>query len=314
MSQGYAAQRPPAGFTLEQWHAFMRDGFINIPNVLSDAECDRCIAAIDRVAAADPGFDPTKYWSPQNAVTRDAALVDLIDRPTHIGYAYDLYGELTKVHLSHIMRRPPKGWHNLWHPDGARILPYQVFSPYLPMQFKVGYWLTDLPERGMGNLVVLPGSHAKQYLDAYDTHDDVPGQHIVQVKRGTMTLMHASTWHRVEANSSDVTRYNIFMAYCPGWLSPEDRYTNDPAWLDTLTREQRILMRSYNHPYDNTKPPEKDSPLYLDRDTGEASDPGVYLDHVTLNRRKRLTFHEKLGDQAFISHPNHPGALAVTTR
>jgi len=311
MSKQPAYQLPPAGFTIDQWHQFMRDGFLVFDNVLSDDECDRYIEAIERIIADDANYDPDKFYNKQDAVTADDALVDLIDRPTHIGYAYDLYGELTKVHLSNVMRRPPGGWHNLWHPDGARALPYQVFSPYLPLQFKVGYWLTDLPERNMGNLVVMPGSHASQYFDAYDTHDDVEGQHILQVRRGAMTFMHASTWHRVEPNTSDVTRYNIFMAYCPGWITPEDRYTNDETWLSTLSREQRILMRSHNHPYTNTKAPAEHSPLYLDRDTGADSDTGLYKDHVTLNRRKRLTFHEKLGDEAFVQHPSYPALAGV---
>ena len=294
-----APARPaPQGFTVEQWHQFMRDGYLMIENVLSDDECDHYIEAIDRVAANDPRYDPGNYFGPQNVVERDPAFVDLIDRESHIGYAYDLYGELTKVHLTQAMRRPPGGWHNLWHPDGARALPYQVFSPYLPLQFKVAYWLTDLPRTGMGNLVVLPGSHGSQYMDSYDTHESVPGEHVVQVRRGTMTLMHCSTWHRVEPNESDVSRYNIFLAYCPGWITPEDRYQNDPDWLGTLSREQRILMRSYSHPYTNTKSPAEDVPLYLDRETGLDRDEGRYREHVSLNRRKRLTFHEKLGRTA----------------
>ncbi|MGF1484768.1 MAG: phytanoyl-CoA dioxygenase family protein [Opitutales bacterium] len=287
-------KKAPPGFTEETWDQFMREGFLVIENVLTEAACDAYVEAIDRIAAADPNYDPGKFFNRQKAVCLDPALVDMIDRESHIGYAYDLYGELTKVHLSNIMIRPTNTWRNLWHPDGARALPFQVFSPELPLQLKVGYWLTDLPDSGYGNLVVLPGSHKFQYLDAYDTHDSVKGEVVLKVKRGAITLMHCSTWHRVDANESSVERKNIFMTYCPGWITPEDRFTDDAAWLATLTREQRILMRSYGHPYANTKPPEVDSPLYLDRNTGQKSDPGVYAEHVTNNRRKRLTFHEKL--------------------
>jgi hypothetical protein len=283
----------PPGFTREQWEQFDRDGYLVIDNVLSPGEIARYIAAIDRIAASDPKHDPTKYYGPQNAVTRDPDLVDLIDRDTHIGFAWDLYGELTKLHLSQVMIRPTRSWHNLWHPDGARALPFGVFSPRLPLQFKVGYWLTDLPRPRMGNLTVLPGSHRSQYCPHYDTHESADGEHVLCVKAGTMTLMHANTWHRVEANESDVVRKNIFLSYSPSWIVPEDRYTNDPAWLSTLTREQRIVMRSYSHPYDNTKPPDADVPLYLDRETGLDHDPDMYREHVTMNRRKRVTTIEK---------------------
>jgi hypothetical protein len=284
----------PPGFTSGQWDRFMRDGFLIVEDALSAADCERYAAAIDAIAAADPRYAPARHYSAQNAVEKHPDLVDMIDRETHIGYAYDLYGELTKVHLSNVMLRPHKTWRNYWHPDGARALPYQVFSPELPLQLKVAYWLTDLPREDMGNLVVLPGSHRHQILDAYDTHDDVPGQLPVCVKRGTMTLMHGSTWHKVNPNESSVVRKNVFMTYCPSWITPEDRYQNDPAWLATLNREQRILMRSYAHPYTNTKPPPEDFPLFLDRETGEDRDPDGYPEHVELHRRKRRTFHEKL--------------------
>lgn len=192
------------------------------------------------------------------------------------------------------MLRPRGGWYNFWHPDGPRALPFGVFSPILPLQFKISYWLTDVPEPRMGNLVVLPKSHSQQYMGAYDTHESLEGEHVLCVKRGSMTLLHASTWHRVETNDSDRVRKNLFLTYCPSWISPEDRYRNDPKWLEGLTRERRILMRSYDWPYDNSKPPGEHFPLYLDRDTGLDRDPDVYANHVELHRRKRLTFHEKL--------------------
>ena len=133
--------------------------------------------------------------------------------------------------------------------------PTACFSPKLPLQIKIGYWLTDLPHEKMGNLVVLPGSHRQQYMDGYDTHDSVPGEMIVCPRKGTMTVMHSSIWHRVEPNESDVVRYNIFVAYCPSWITSADRFHSSPEWLKTLNREQRIIMRSYSHAYHNANHP-----------------------------------------------------------
>ncbi|MCB9152048.1 MAG: hypothetical protein H6641_25105, partial [Caldilineaceae bacterium] len=73
-----------------------------------------------------------------------------------------------------------------------------------------------------------------------------------------------------------------------------DRLTSDPEWLATLGREQRIIMRSYTHAYDNAKPPLADFPLFLDRETGLDHDPGRYQAHVNLARRKRMTAIEKM--------------------
>ena len=153
-------------------------------------------------------------------------------------------------------------------------MPYGTFSPDLPLQIKIGFWPTDLPEAKMGNLVVLPGSHREQYIDEYDSHEPIDGEQVVTLKKGTMTLMHSSIWHRV---------------------------LSDPAWLETLNREQRIIMHSYDNAYSNAKPPASDFPLFLDRETGLDRDPNAYRDDVKLHRRKRRTWAERKKAAAAIS-------------
>ena len=145
----------------------------------------------------------------------------------------------------------------------------------------------------MGNLVIRPRSQRQQYFDGYDTDASYPDELIVCVPRGTIMLMNGNVWHRVENNETDVVRKNLFFAYCPSWIVAADRLRNDPEWLKTLNREQRIIMRSYSYAYDHTKPPAADFPLFLDRDTGRDHDPGKYHDRVAVGRRKRLLAHEK---------------------
>ena len=292
----------PKGFTLEQWETFNEDGIIFIENTLSNSDIQMYRAAIDRVSQAHPRYEPGRYLSLDNIVEKDLHFSSLIDHPRHVGFAYDIFGELLKLHQSQFFLRPPGGGnYNIWHPDGARALPYNVFSPELPLQIKIGYWLNDLPDAKMGNLVVMPGSHRKQYLDSYDTHDSMLGEKIVCLPKGTMTVMHSSIWHRVEPNESDITRYNIFIAYCPAWVTPADRLQSDPEWLRTLNREQRIIMRSYSHAYHNAKPPASEFPLFLDRETASDYDENMYRKHVKLHRRKRRTRVEKLNEQITIS-------------
>ncbi|HCL31786.1 MAG TPA: hypothetical protein DIC52_25570 [Candidatus Latescibacteria bacterium] len=284
----------PPGFTPELWEIFERDGIIFLEDALAPEEITHYTEALDRITAVDSKFDPNETFGRENVVELDAALAELIDHPRHVGYAYDLFGEQLKLHISQFFIRPPgMTKRNLWHPDGARAVPYGVFSPRLPMQIKIGYWLTDLPETSMGNLVVLPGSHRHQYVDEYDTHELIPGELIVKVKAGTITIMNSSIWHRVEPNTSSTIRKNIFFAYCPAWITAADRILSDPTWLQSLTREQRIIMRSYEHGYSHAKPPASEFPLFLDRDTGTATDDGVYREDVQLHRRKRRTKAEE---------------------
>ncbi len=55
----------PPGFTPEQWSTFLEDGIV--------------------------------------IVEHDPVLTDLIDHDRHIGYAYDIYGELLKIHQSQLL-------------------------------------------------------------------------------------------------------------------------------------------------------------------------------------------------------------------
>jgi len=292
----------PPGFSQAQWDIFDRDGIISIEEAIDlDAVC-AYTEAIDRVCADSPRYVEGETFGCENIVERDPAFAQMIDHERHVGYGYDLFGELLKLHQSQFFIRPPGGQrYNIWHPDGARAVPYSVFSDRLPLQIKIGYWLTDLPDEGMGNLVVLPGSHRQQYNDAYDTHEHVPGERIVRVRAGTMTVMHSGIWHRVEPNDSDVVRKNIFFAYCPAWLTAADRVLSDEAWLETLNREQRIIMRSYAHAYSNAKPPASEFPLFLDRETGQDRDPDTHREHVQLHRRKRRTWAERMTEKEEIT-------------
>jgi hypothetical protein len=283
----------PAGFTPEQRAAFDRDGYLIFEDALSPAEVRQYIEVIDRVAASHPAYKPGKAFTPWSGVAHlDPALTELIDHPRHVGYAYDLYGELLKLHNSQCFLRPPGPSSTRWHNDGARVVPYGVYAPTIPLQFKVAYWLTDLPRERMGNLVVAPGSHRSQWFAAYTRPEEVPGQVAICVPAGTMMFINGNIFHTVQENESDVTRYNLFYTYCPSWVCEADRLSCDDAWLATLTREQRIIMRSYKDPYARTKPPAEDFPLYLDRDTGLDHDPDADLE-VPLGIRKRRVEYEK---------------------
>jgi hypothetical protein len=283
----------PPGFTAEQRAFFDREGYLILPHRLGDDEIARYVEAIDSHAAGDPKYAPGRFYARENIVELDPVFAELIDHPRHVGFVYDFYGELLKLHLSQFFLRPRGGDRNMWHPDGARAVPYQVFSPDLPCQIKVSYWLTDVPRPGMGNIVLRPRSQRQQYFEHYDTHDPVPDEMVLRVPRGTITLMNCNVWHRVEPNESDVVRKNFFLAYCPSWIVAADRLINDDTWLKTLSREQRIIMRSYRYAYDHTKPPASDFPLFLDRETGLDHDPAKYPDRIALGRRKRMLAHEK---------------------
>jgi hypothetical protein len=280
-------QKAPPGFSRQQWEFFEREGYLLLEEAISPADVRRYIDATDRIAADHLRDRPGKAFTPWNGIAHlDPVFAELIDHPRHVGFAYDVYGELLKLHNSQAFIRPKGKSETKWHNDGARAVPYSVYAPGLPLQLKVAYWLTDLPHPQMGNLVIYPRSHRSQRFDAYTRPGPLDGELPVCVKAGTMMLIHCNLFHRVMDNDTEATRYNLFYTYCPSWVCEADRLSCDEAWLKTLTREQRIIMRSYQHPYDRTKPPADDFPLYLDRDSGLDHDSDADLD-VPLSIRKR---------------------------
>ncbi|MDH4471516.1 MAG: phytanoyl-CoA dioxygenase family protein [Fluviicola sp.] len=286
-------KKAPWGFSKEQWNTFMNEGILILENVLSEEEINYYIDAIDRVSMADKAFDEKKFYGPENVVTSDVAFSDLIDHPRHVGFVYDIYGELLKLHLSQFFIRPTNSSTNNWHADGARVVPYQVYSGLMPMQVKISYWLTDVDQEEMGNFVYIPGSHILERIPEYGTSKKADNERVLLIKAGSITIAHCNTWHRVEPNNSTKTRKNIFLAYCPSWVCEADRFQSDPEWLKSITREQRIIMRSYFTGYERTRPPAEDFPLFLDR---EDSAPQMDL-HMDLRDRKRKLKIEEFLDE-----------------
>jgi phytanoyl-CoA dioxygenase PhyH len=287
--QSPAFQKAPPGFSREQWEFFDREGYLLIEDAIPPGEAQRYIDATNRIAADHRRDRPGKAYTPWSGIAHlDPVFTELIDHPRHIGFAYDLYGELLKLHNSQAFIRPPGKSSTKWHMDGARAVPYAVYAPRLPLQLKIAYWLTDLPRPHMGNMVIYPGSHTSQQFEAYTKPVSLEGELPICVRAGTMLLMNGNLYHTVMDNESEVTRYNLFITYCPSWVCEADRLACDAEWLRTLTREQRIIMRSYGQPYDRTKPPAEDFPLYLDRETGLDHDPDADLEVPLAIRKRRV--------------------------
>lgn len=289
----HTPRRAPPGFTPEQWHAFLRDGYLVVEGALDPSLIARFLDAHDACARSSSRFAEDRYLDLEHVVARHDALAELIDHPNHVGFVYDVFGELLKLHMSQLFYRPPGSKYTEWHFDGPRVVPYTVFSPLLPLQVKVGWWLTDVTEPDSGNLVVVPGSHRRAYLDQYNTCEPSPEERQLCFPAGTITLMHGSIWHRTSPNLSPRTRRNLYIAYCPSWIVAGDRLRCDPAWLEKLPRERRILMRDYDRPVEHAKPPADDFPLFLDRSSGAEGDPGIYAEEVPLRLRKRMLAHER---------------------
>jgi ectoine hydroxylase-related dioxygenase (phytanoyl-CoA dioxygenase family) len=313
----------PKGFTKAQMREFAERGIVVIENAISPDDIQRYLAALERVQANQPclsdrdlkiyapspgelsaGRDPSKAFCHfTGLVGLDPDLEELIDHERHIGFIHDIYGELTKLHISEAFIRPDSNGRNPWHVDGPRMVPFTAFSPALPLSIRVGYSLTDTPKPSMGNLVIVPGSHRNPYFAAADSWESVPGAEVLSGKAGSIGIMSGSLWHMVSENTSGVTRKNFSIGYCPSWVTPADEICRNPdsEWVKGLPRERRIVLRAYRHPYDFSKPPAEDTPLYLERPGDPYPERFAYPDTVSFHRRKHPTLLER-----FLASPDAP--------
>ena len=121
----------PPGFMEEQWQTFEEEGIVVIEDALTNDEVRQYIEAIDRVATTLPECRDGAYCNPENIVEFDPVFTGLIDHPRHIGFAYDLYGELLKLHQSQFFLRLPGGnEYNSWHPDPPLPCPTAPSRPH----------------------------------------------------------------------------------------------------------------------------------------------------------------------------------------
>ena len=252
----------PTGFSLEQWQTFERDGILTIEDAISPTDVKRYLAAAQECLERYPNYSPQNTWKITRLIMEHPVFQDLIDHPRHIGYAYDIFGDHTRLGQADLFVRPKQGVINHWHVDGPRAVPYRTFSPILPLKLRIGYWLTDVPNDNMGNLVYLPGSHAADYELEHKGTGPLEGEKVLRCKAGTITIAHASMWHKVAANHSDRTRINMFLSYIPSWIT--GYYNFPPKFVSTLSREQRIILRAYEEKEDLSRPPREDLPLFID--------------------------------------------------
>lgn len=108
-----------------------------------------------------------------------------------------------------------------WHQDNNRMnLDFETPPPHPRVSVKVGYFLTDLPRAGMGNLSVVPGSHQWGRPD-HGLLDTPDGAVEVTAGAGDAIVFDRRLWHAASTNRSGVTRVFVTYGYAYRWLRPK---------------------------------------------------------------------------------------------
>ncbi len=244
---------------------FERDGYLVIRNALDDAELDRLteIAAVeDATFRAEPGVTPHHVLNRHDLIARDAAWLGLIDHPRTFPKVWGVLGWNIQVFHTQLIVTPPA-------PDGAPAVPYAWHQdnnrmnldletePQPRVSVKVGYFLTDLPDAGMGNLAVVPGSHRRGRPPS--GADPVDGL-MLTAAAGDAVMFDRRLWHAASTNATTSTRVFVTVGYSYRWL----RTKSEMRWsatFDDLDPVRRQLLGAATDANGRFEPTDEDVPL-----------------------------------------------------
>ena len=271
----------------EQWDSY---GYFIIEGALTEAEMTAIDAEIDRYdeLSQQHGREAGTYLDLMNVVDRtvdrsngqaplptspNQVFIDLLDHPNHLGLLCGLMGAAVHALGTQIMIRPPNPKpKSRWHRDTMAPYGFPTAGGQLPLQqFRIGWFLTDMPEPDMGNFCVIPGSHVQGFpqipdgLDhalkltsfaRYEELDDIcegcPGAVQITLKRGDAVVFHNALFHAVSRNTSDVYRRNLYYVYGPWWARLSDRNDVSPEAVAICSPVQKQLIGATLEPSANS--------------------------------------------------------------
>jgi ectoine hydroxylase-related dioxygenase (phytanoyl-CoA dioxygenase family) len=235
--------------TADELRDFHRDGFLVLSSAL-DAD------TVARLSAIAEGID-ADYRSQENIglhhvlnlhdlVHRDPLFVDLVDWPTTLPKVFGVLGWNIQLFHTQLIVTPPAPRSSSpsaygWHQDNNRMnVDFETPPPHPRVSVKVGYFLSDLPARGMGNLCVVPGSHMWGRPDlAMGIQPD--GAFEITARAGDAVLFDRRLWHAASTNASSVSRVFLTYGYSYRWLRPKSAMERGP-WFDGCDPIRRQLL------------------------------------------------------------------------
>jgi ectoine hydroxylase len=160
-----------------------------------------------------------------------------------------------------------------WHRDNNRMNRELAVDHQPRISVKVAYFLTDLPDPGMGNLCIVPGSHAQPASTLPDPWSLPEGAQEITAKSGDGLLFDRRLWHAASTNTSASTRVALFYGYALRWVRPKSAM--DPRELLPLTEDpiRRQLLGACSTANGYYDPQDDDVPLraWIREHHGEAA-------------------------------------------
>lgn len=211
--------------SIEDKELFEQQGFLTIPDALSDTQIALLIEAIDKLTEGEP----SKIHNVADIFGKHDAFLDLLDLPTVLPAVRALMGDNIWVNHSHFNANPITWSNDIgnysngygWHRDGGAIHKDLPWPPPL-LSLNVGFYLTDLGEPGRGETYFIRDSHLsgerppgpQQLPDSAFAMLVSPGTAVLFDRR----LIHSNR----STNSSGLKRRVVFIQYAFRWMAAVD--------------------------------------------------------------------------------------------
>jgi Phytanoyl-CoA dioxygenase (PhyH) len=246
---------------------FERDGYLMVPGALGPTEVTQLLQVADVLDAehrAAPDVTEFHTLNRHDLVGLDDAFLDLVDLPATFPKVWGILGWHIQVFHTQLLVTPPAPAHAVagaygWHQDNNRMNLDIDTQPQPRISVKVGYFLTDLPAPGMGNLCVVPGSHLRG-RPAIPSGEQPEAALEVVASAGDAIIFDRRLWHSASTNLSSTTRVFVTVGYSHRWLRPKSDMALDEL-LAALSPIRRQLLGAHTSANAWFDPTEDDVPL-----------------------------------------------------
>ncbi len=246
---------------------FEQDGYLVLENVLAPEKVSSLLEVIGRLKAkleASSHRRDVFGLDIRPVVTEHDAFLELMEWPATFPLAVRFLQHYSiQLQTSHLIMVPPGGGErNIgWHDDGG--VPRPKVNGVRPLvSLKIGYFLTDLLEPDMGQLMVVPGSHLMPGGPKFSNGKANPGGAIqLMVRAGSAVFFQQRLWHAGALNYSNATRVVLYYGYSYRWQKPIDYESMPAALLEKCTPIGRQLLGAKSSHLGYYVPSDEDCPL-----------------------------------------------------
>ena len=251
---------PPGHPTDAERFLFDTNGYLVLEDFLPGTLVDSLNAALARAIARrrDPRFSREREPAfadrfdganvrVMHLLAEDPLFLDMLDYEPMMAYVHGLFNETPHLHSTDAFYEvEPADYHGRgWHLDGIQD-GFRHLRPHVPLlQFKVGYYLSDMSAPDQGNLTLVPGSHKS--LVEPDAERGMPGAVQICGRPGTAVLFHNAVWH----SSGPFTRRGgkrviLYYGYEHPWmLACAEQWRYDRDFLNSLTPARRRFFHGF---------------------------------------------------------------------